>query len=311
MFIKKIFTAAVVVCVAAHPLFYAAPADAFGGNKGGMGMKQGGFGGGKKGMKKGNPPADAEEKTGGDGPDPEVMGAFMAMRANMDAMEARGFLSTGLTPAYPDGFDCPKVTSPFSAQTRSDGSWRSKKYFKGFHGGMDIPEQKGAPLIAMADGEVIVKHEGSDDGIGGLGLWLRHAPADTGLDKYVFIEYKHLDRLPPNLEIGQRVKMGEVIGEVGNTGTTGGHYGAAGFYHLHLTALWGDSPEYKFKRALIPIGGQWLDPLAFMRGGPLDSHAAKALSSDEKKVRFAFKATDGRILPASARVVYPFVCKVN
>jgi murein DD-endopeptidase MepM/ murein hydrolase activator NlpD len=133
----------------------------------------------------------------------------------------------------PDNYDCPKATSLFASPTRSDGSLRNARFFEGLHGGMDIAQPDGTPLLALADGEVIVKHEGGS--IGGLGIWVRHAPEDTGTGKYVFVEYKHLAKLP-DLAIGERVKMGQVIAATGNTGTTGKHYGGNGFYHLHMTA---------------------------------------------------------------------------
>lgn len=292
---SRSFFAAAVIALAVPALLWPAASDAFG-----PGMRGKMRGGGMAVQEEAAPAADA--------PNPEVIGAFVPPRANITAMEKRGFLATGLEAVYPDGFDCPKVMSPFASPTRSDGSQRARRFFQGLHGGMDIPQPGGTPLLALADGEVIVKHEGEQGGIGGLGLWLRHAPQDTGLGKYVFIEYKHLAKLP-DLAVGARVKMGQVIAETGNTGTADGYYGSAGFYHLHMTAYWSDSPEFKFNRVLIPIGGQWLDPLALMRGGPLDSHAAHDLPDARKKVRIPFKSTDGRVFPEGTKVVWPYACK--
>lgn len=282
-------------------LIQSIPAEAFGGGgmKGRMG--EGRMGGGLSERQDDGAPSV-------EGPDPEVMGAFFPQRASREAMEKRGFFSTGLEAIYPDNFDCPKATSPFASPTRTDGSRRSPRFFEGLHGGMDIPQPEGAPLLALADGEVIVKHEGEAGGIGGLGIWVRHAPEDTGTGKYVFVEYKHLARLP-DLAIGERVKMGQVIAATGNTGTAGGHYGSSGFYHLHMTAYWSDGPDFNFKRAMIPSGAQWLDPLALMRGGPLDSQAARDLPQDQKQVRIPFKTSDGRIFPERSKVVWPYACK--
>lgn len=249
-----------------------------------------------------------EGAPGVEGPDPEVMGAFFPQRASRWAMEKRGFLATGLEAIYPANYDCPKATSLFASASRSDGSPRSTRFFEGLHGGMDIPQPNGVPLLALADGEVIVKHEGEAGGIGGLGIWVRHAPEDTGTDKYVFVEYKHIAKLP-DLAMGERVKMGQVIAETGNTGTADGYYGSEGFYHLHMTAFWSDGPDFKFKRSMIPIGAQWLDPLALMRGGPLDSHSARDLPEDQKKVRIPFKTSDGHVFPEGTKVIWPYTCK--
>lgn len=241
------------------------------------------------------------------GPDPEVMGAFFPQRASREAMEKRGFISTGLEAIYPDSYDCPKATSLFASPSRSDGSRRPSRFFEGLHGGMDIPQPEGTPLLALADGEVIAKHEGEAGGIGGLGIWMRHAPEDTGTGKYVFVEYKHLAKLP-DLAIGERVKMGQVIAATGNTGTAGGYYGSNGFYHLHMTAYWSDVPEFT-KRSMVPIGARWLDPLALMRGGPLDSYAVRDLPQVQKKVRIPFKTSNGLVFPERTKVVWPYACK--
>jgi murein DD-endopeptidase MepM/ murein hydrolase activator NlpD len=241
-------------------------------------------------------------------PDPEVMGAFFPGKASGEAMEKRGFLATGLEAIYPDKYECPKATSLFASPLRSDGSRRSTRFFEGLHGGLDIPQPEGTPLLAVADGEIIVKHEGEAGGIGGLGIWVRHAPEDTGMEKYIFVEYKHLAKLP-DLAVGDRVKMGQAIAITGNTGTAGGHYGSGGFYHLHMTAYWSDKPDFRFKRVMIPTDGQWLDPLALMRRGPLASHAARDLSRDQKKVRIPYQTPDGRVFPEGTRIIWPYACK--
>lgn len=247
-----------------------------------------------------------EQEPSSTGVNPEVMGAFIPQRADAASMAARGFLSTGLEAVYPTSHDCPRLTSPFASPTRTDGSQRSRRYFVGLHGGMDIPAPKGTPLLALADGEVIVVHE-DGSGIGGLGLWIRHAPEDTGTGKYVFTEYKHIDRLP-QLKPGDRVRMGQVLAETGNTGTVGGHYGSEGFYHLHMTAYWSEQADYRFGMVLIPVGGQWLDPLALMRGGPLDSQTLGALPAEQKRVTIPFMSSDGRFYPEGTKVVWPYAC---
>ncbi len=251
-------------------------------------------------------PASGAAKSVG-GFDPEVARAFQARRATGAAMDARGLLQTGLRPAYPDGLDCQQANSFFGQFTRGDGSFRSERFFQGRHGGMDIPAE-GIEVIAVADGEVIEKREG--DNIGGIGIILRHAPADTGLGVWTFTEYKHLKDFSTQ-PLNVRVRKGEVIGIAWNTGTVGGAaYGADGHYHLHLSAWYNATGEYSGTRfKLIPKDGYWADPLALMRGGPLRSNAAEKLPDDEKTVRFAYMTVGGRTLPEGAKIVWPFVCR--
>jgi len=262
------------------------------------------WGGGKKGKrgKKG-----MKGMRGGGGLSPEVMAAFMAKAAENDAMDARGFVKTGLRPVYPDGLDCRTANSFFADETRGDGSTRSWKFYQGRHGGLDIPA-KGIEIITMADGEII--YTGTGSGIGGTGVILRHAPEDTGLDHWTFTEYKHLKE-PSTRPMGSRIGIGEVVGIAWNTGTTFGRaYGPSGHYHLHLSTWYNATGEFKKPRAKpIPVDGYWTDPLAMMRGGPLESAAANSLADDEKAVRFAYKSADGAIHPEGARIIWPLVCR--
>ena len=254
-----------------------------------------GMGGG--GMKKKGP---------GGRPSPEIIGAFSPKMADLDHMRAKGFVETGLVPVYPKNADCLIMNSPFGSDSRGDGSFRTQKYYNGYHGGMDIPAPEGTPILAVAAGRVIQKKEG--EGIGGIGMMLQHSPEDTGLGVWTYTEYKHLREMP-DLEIGQRVEMGEVIAPSGDTGTQGGYYGLLGHAHLHFTAFFSPGNKYIAKRIFVPLKGEWMDPMALYKGGPTKSAELKALPDDQKSVKFAYKTTTGKIVPEGAKVVWPFACK--
>jgi len=241
--------------------------------------------------------------------DPETIGAFFPQRAIVEAMRRRGFLATGLKPVYPADAKCPEANSFFADTTRGDGSTRNARFYVGYHGGLDIPAPEGTPILAVADGTLV--HAGEGGSIGGIGIVLRHAPEDTGFPLWVYTEYKHL-REPPNLELGRRVRMGEVIAYSGKTGTVGSRaYGAAGHPHLHLTAWYAPGDQYRAGRMLIPLGGQWMDPLALFRGTPLASAEIAALPEQAKKTPLPYKRTNGRVVPSHARIVWPFACETK
>ncbi len=264
-----------------------------------------GFGGSFQGGPP-RPPAQGQEESG-PGADPEMMGAFSPLSANLGAMAARGFFATGLVAVYPPGLDCGRITSTFADPNRSDGTRRTPRYFAGLHGGIDIPMPEGTPILAMADGTVVHRTD-QEIGIGGLGLVLQHAPEDTGLPVWTYTRYEHL-REPTALAIGTRVRRGDVLGYAGITGTTG-HYGEEGLSHLHLAAYASDHREYKSQRVFIPRDGRWLDPLALLRARmPIESAAVKALPEPEKKVAFPYMTADGRVVPDSTRIIWPFACK--
>ena len=255
---------------------------------------------GRKGFRDGGPPSQ-----GGGGPDRELMRAFSPMRADLDKMRAAGLMETGLEPRYPREAECLPVTSPFGAGTRSDGSQRNTRFYHGYHGGMDITADEGTPVLAIADGKVVFKHEGRN--IGGIAVVLQHRPEDTGLPVWTYTEYKHLAEMP-DLKIGQRLGKGHVVGPAGMTGTAGRHYGPDGFSHLHLTAFFSPVGAYFAGRMLMPKKGQWLDPMALYRGAPLASAKLRDLPKDKKAVPIPYKTPDGRLVPEDTKLVWPFAC---
>jgi murein DD-endopeptidase MepM/ murein hydrolase activator NlpD len=88
-----------------------------------------------------------------------------------------------------------------------------------WHHGDDIFAPLGAPILACADG--VVFSVGWND-VGGNRLWLRD---NEGNQFY----YAHLSAFSPLAVNGTRVKAGEVVGFVGNTGDATGTP-----YHLHF-----------------------------------------------------------------------------
>lgn len=81
-----------------------------------------------------------------------------------------------------------------------------------FHGGIDLAAEQGSDVFASMDGEVIFK--GKQGGYGNL-IILKHS---LGYET----RYGHLFDF--NINIGQKVKKGQKIGEVGQTGrATGPH----------------------------------------------------------------------------------------
>lgn len=91
------------------------------------------------------------------------------------------------------------------------------------HEGIDIFAPRGTPLLAAADGTVTAVNENN---LGGLVVWLR--PQGKSYTLY----YAHLDKQLATA--GQRVKQGDTIGTVGNTGNARStpphlHFGIYGY----------------------------------------------------------------------------------
>ena len=212
------------------------------------------------------------------------------------AAVANDIRPSGLVAVFPREVACPEIASPFGSATRYDGSRRPMDRFGGLHGGIDISLAQGTPLLAVAAGKVIAAGTGAM--FTGHYLWLQHAPEDTGLEAWTYTKYQHL-REPTALATGTPVKLGDVVGVSGNTGTAGRHYGPAGYPHLHLTVFVGPSARFEVRdTAVVADGARIVDPVAIYR----DSRAADA-------TRVAIPSViDGVVHPAGARLIWPVAC---
>ena len=112
----------------------------------------------------------------------------------------------------------------------------------------------------------------------------------------------HFSELPKQ-EVGQQVRMGEVLGPTGNSGIdvktrkqserrrTAVHFGV--FYNTS-----GDYAVPKGKM-VIPVGGKWMDPNAmFRKNPPYDSASLKELHEDAKNISISIMFEDGITIPA-------------
>ncbi|TAM43639.1 MAG: M23 family metallopeptidase [Gammaproteobacteria bacterium] len=158
---------------------------------------------------------------------------FHPTRASLSGLRERGLEEIGLVAVYPKDATCPQADSFFADPKRGDGSARNPRFNHGMHAGLDIPASEGTPILAIADGTVVAKKEETPDDIGGIGIVIQHAPADTGYSVWTYTRYKHLKEMPA-LEIGARVKLGQKIADTGTSGTGGRHYGGGGI----PTCIW-------------------------------------------------------------------------
>lgn len=217
-------------------------------------------------------------------------------------------VASGLTVVFPEGFACPAIASPYASRTRHDGSVRRMDRNGGLHGGMDISLNSGTPLLAQAAGEVIAL--GAGGRLEGNFIWLRHAPAETGLPFWVFAKYQHLSELP-TLKVGDRVRAGQVIGLSGATGTVNPVW-PSGYPHLHLTTFFGPSAEFSISGAYASqVKGQGAvidDPLIVYLQSLADLSEVRQLSEARRQVKPAVITESGTV-PEGSKTVWPVVCK--
>ncbi|MCP4485880.1 MAG: M23 family metallopeptidase [Gammaproteobacteria bacterium] len=114
------------------------------------------------------------------------------------------------------------------------GSFGRRRVFNGQprrpHSGMDIAADKGVPVFAPVNGTVI---ELGDFFFSGKLIYLHHGQGLVTL-------FAHLSKI--NVNIGDQVRKGQVIGEVGATGRVTGP-------HLHWS---------------LGLNGTWIDPVLFL-----------------------------------------------
>ncbi|MAN79989.1 MAG: hypothetical protein CMM77_12895 [Rhodospirillaceae bacterium] len=217
----------------------------------------------------------------------------------------RGLFETGQIPRFPDGLDCRGIDEAWAID------YSRKRTRQNYHGGIDMPAPFGTPMLAVADGVVVSVYKG-EKSYRGIEINLRHSPDDTGLPMWVWTQYAHLDKLP-DLKLGDRVVRGQNLGPTGNSGISPGKSGRGDGYRrpaIHFAAWFSDSPKFAETRdKVIPLNGQWMDPLALWRGEPpFDSAALRTLPEDAKIVPIAVVTADGATVPAGARITWPYAC---
>ncbi|MDO5510782.1 MAG: peptidoglycan DD-metalloendopeptidase family protein [Weeksellaceae bacterium] len=102
------------------------------------------------------------------------------------------------------------------------------------HEGVDVFAARGTPVVAAADGIVTRTR---DQGRGGKQVWQRHG--DLGFSIY----YAHLDSI--YAQSGQRVRTGDTLGTVGNTGNA---INTPPHLHFGIYSTGGATDPYPFIR---------------------------------------------------------------
>lgn len=131
----------------------------------------------------------------------------------------------------------PAITPAKGILTSNFGSRRDPiTRGRAFHAGLDIAATPGAPVRATADG--LVTRAGRNGGLG-KSVFLSHG---YGLAT----RYGHMSKI--EVKAGQRVKRGDIVGYVGNTGRSTG-------YHLHYE---------------VHLDGKPVNPVAYLLDQPVD-----------------------------------------
>jgi hypothetical protein len=109
------------------------------------------------------------------------------------------------------------------------------------------------------------------------------------------------------------VTVGQVIARSGNSGTVGGHYGASGYFHLHLTITAGPSAEYEklgmFGSMIKGREARMVDPLLLYTPGLDTAESIYALPESRKRIAVGVVDSAGVVFPAGSKTVWPVSCQ--
>jgi murein DD-endopeptidase MepM/ murein hydrolase activator NlpD len=218
----------------------------------------------------------------------------------VDIQRARGAIETGLEPDFMGGADCPEIDSEKWAIDYSH-----KRRWKAIHKGIDIPQPRGTPVRAVADGMVIGKFQ-NERNRKGIEVTLRHTPAQTGLPYWTYSQYTHLLEMSP-LPLGAKVKMGQEIGKTSNTGKMGRRIRRDA---LHFSILYSKRPEWSNDGDVVtPKDSYWMDPNAFYRvTPPYDSQSLVKLPADQKKIPVPYMKPNGSFVQPDTKRIWPYTC---
>jgi len=220
---------------------------------------------------------------------------------NVAIQKARGVIETGLYPEFNKAANCPEIDSEKWA---IDYSYKRKK--KALHKGVDIPQPRGTPIRAVAEGVVVGRflNEGNKKGIE---IMLRHTQEQTGLPFWTYSQYTHLQEMS-SLPIGTKVRMGDRIGNTSNTGKMGKRVRRDA---LHFAILYSTYPEWSNDGVVVtPKDGYFMDPNAFYRlEPPYNSPSLSGLSADQKSVPVPFMRNDGTFEPSDTKRIWPYPCR--
>jgi murein DD-endopeptidase MepM/ murein hydrolase activator NlpD len=140
------------------------------------------------------------------------------------------------------------------------------------HHGVEFLNSQGTPVLAAADGEVVVAGDDLETTYGlfpnmyGNLVVLQHNI--PGFDVPIFTLYAHLYTI--NVKVGDQVKAGDEIGKVGRTGSATGS-------HLHFEVRYGENTYAASRNPEL-----WLQPLTGEDGQLAGVLAGRILDAQDK-----------------------------
>ena len=190
---------------------------------------------------------------------------------------------------YPAGVNCPKIGSDYHDNVDIDGMPR-----KPGHTGIDIVAELDYPIIAPADGTVVITGHRETSG---NRIVIYHGEDADGM--HVFTFYGHMNSIEVKEE--QKIKRAQRIGTIGNTGSNMPRSRAP---HLHFEVLVSNSGSYSIRDGLVYYRSrrQLVSPHEYWL------RESEASGLEDKIIITQF--VDGKVYPPKPiRFTYPVSCR--
>lgn len=177
---------------------------------------------------------------------------FEQQFSNMDAEDIYNYLSFLTTPLAGSHVTSRDSQIPGAARDYRNGIHEGIDWYSGYTG---ILIDTSTPVLSMGDGIVVrADHNYTEltlaerEELLNIAAQIDHTPEyilDELRGRSVWVQYKngvtvryaHLSSIPPEINVGSKVKTGNVIGYVGNSGTSDGVAGTNAGLHLHSDIL--------------------------------------------------------------------------
>lgn len=195
-----------------------------------------------------------------------------------------------------------QISSRFGDRYNSVGVERTSWLW---HLGVDWHLPVGTPIVAIADGDITAVIPETDPTSGPRGNTIiqtvEHGYALPTPGEIITASYTHLQGF--NVSANQRVRRGDVIGSLGQSGPN------VGRAHLHLNIMSSRGSAAINDPLTGPDSFRYrYDFLQLMSG---DMTPISPVNPPLRKVPVAFIDHRGVIYPQSATVIWPFVCRTR
>ncbi len=143
----------------------------------------------------------------------KVHGLTVTGTVTQETADKMGLAASSATATPPSSSSIVMKRFPLQGQCYYGNTWGAARGGGRLHEGVDMIAAEGKLLYAVVDGTITKQYWDSPGALAGNGL---RVAEDNG----TYFTYLHMSGFAPGIKVGTKVKAGDVIGFVGNTGSS-------------------------------------------------------------------------------------------